>query len=382
MKVLAFIACVLALMFGSKANASSCPSPKATTSIAVAGHPFGVAATADNCWMYVALSTAADHGAVAVLHNQGGTFSVEHTIALNDRGLGESLTHDEQTLLITSGEGTAILSTAALRRGDANALLGKFHSGAGAEAVYAAVGPDDKLLFVSDEGKARISVFDLAKAQSDGFHDVEPVGRIPVALFPVGLAFSPDGRWLYATSQTTERDSSMAATCAPEQERGRMHSQGLLFRIDVQKVATDAAHAVVAAIPAGCNPVRVAVSPSGKQLWVTARGDNALLRIQTDEWLAQSNHASVRHFPIGNSPVGVTVRPDGKQVWVALSNRFDKNNGGQLVGMADATDDVPSKRMTLPAAGFPREVTFLADGNTLVATLFDANQVVILPTTN
>jgi hypothetical protein len=67
---------------------------------------------------------------------------------------------------------------------------------------------------------------------------------------------------------------------------------------------------------------------------------------------------------------------------VALSNRFDKNNGGQLVGMADATDDVPSKRMTLPAAGFPREVTFLADGNTLVATLFDANQVVILPTTN
>jgi DNA-binding beta-propeller fold protein YncE len=382
MKSLAIVACVLALAFGSKTHASNCPAPKAPANVAVSGHPFGIAATSDNCWMYVALSNEGGHGAVAVLHNQDGTFSVEHTVALDSQGFGESLTHDGQTLLVASGKNTLALSTAALQRGDSNAVLGKFHSGDDAGAVYAAISPDDKLLFVSDEGSARISVFDLAKAQSGGFHDAEPIGRIPVAYFPVGLAFSPDGRWLYATSERAGIGSSMENTCASEQQRGRMHPQGLLFRIDVQKVSTDAEHAVVAAIPAGCNPVRVVVSPSGKQLWVTARGDNALLRFQVDEWLAQSHQATFRRFPIGTSPVGVAIRPDGKQVWVALSDRFDKGSAGQLAGLADATDDAPSKRMTASAAGFPRELIFLPDGQTLVATLFNANQVLVLPTTN
>jgi DNA-binding beta-propeller fold protein YncE len=382
MKTLALIACVLALPFVSKVDASSCPAPKVATNIAVSGHPFGVVATSDNCWMYVALSNGGGRGAVAVLHNQDGNFIVEHTVAMDGPNLGESMTHDGQTLLVTSGNNTTILSTAALQRGDTNAVLGKFHSGDDAGAVYAAVSPDDKLLFVSDEGAGRISVFDLAKARSDGFHDAEPIGRVPVAPFPVGLAFSPDGRWLYATSERAGLGSSMAATCTPEQGRGHVYPQGLLFRIDVKKASTDAKHAVAAVLPAGCSPVRVAVSPSGKQLWVTSRGDNAVLRFQTEEWLAQSTRATFRRFSVGASPVGIAIRPDGKQVWMALSNRFGNDSGGQLVGFADATDDVPSKRMTAPAAGFPREVIFLPDGNTLVATLFNASQVVVLPTAN
>jgi DNA-binding beta-propeller fold protein YncE len=161
-----------------------------------------------------------------------------------------------------------------------------------------------------------------------------------------------------------------------------MHAPGLLLRIDVAKAMTDPAHAGVAALPAGCNPVRVAVSPSGKQIWVTARGDNALLRFQADDWVVGTTQASYTNFPIGSNPVGVVVRPDGKQVWAALSNRFgkDKDNAGRLAGLAIGASDSSMKLMSAPAAGFPREVTFLPDGRTLIATLFDAKQVEFIPT--
>jgi DNA-binding beta-propeller fold protein YncE len=99
-----------------------------------------------------------------------------------------------------------------------------------------------------------------------------------------------------------------------------------------------------------------------------------------DDWLAGSKRLVSRTFAIGTSPVGVAVRPDGKQVWVALSNRFGKDKAGELVGLADVTDESSTKLLSAPAAGFPREVAFLPDGKTVVATLFDANQIEVIPT--
>jgi DNA-binding beta-propeller fold protein YncE len=267
----------------------------------------------------------------------------------------------------------AVLDVTRLQRSDDKPVLAALSHLDG--AIYAAISPDDRFLFISEEDARRISVFDLARARAGG--DGALIGHIPVGIAPVGLAFSPDGQWLYATS---EQGATGGPTCKPEQGRGPAQPQGLLFRIDAAKAGTDPAHSVVGAIPAGCAPVRVAVSASGKQIWVTARGDDAVLRIQADEWLAAGSHPSVEGFRLGPSPVGIAVRPDGKQLWVALSSRFDRHGIGQLARLR--LDEGGGVRMATQAAtGFPREVTFLPDGRTLAATLFDAAQVVLVPTT-
>lgn len=170
----------------------------------------------------------------------------------------------------------------------------------------------------------------------------------------------------------------MRPLCKPELKQGRMHPQGLLMRIDAAKAATDPAHALSDAVPAGCNPVRVAVSPSGQQLWVTARGENALLRFQVDAWV-RGGHVNMDSFAIGPSPVGVAAHPDGRQVWVAVSSRFDPRQGGRLARLLHVNGESPMTVQSLPSAGFPREITFLPGGRTVIATLFAAGQVEWVP---
>lgn len=377
MKFACFSIGILALLVASRSHATtSCPPPIQTLDVTVPGHPFSAVPDAEGCWLFVSASTGKEKGAVVVLHDKDGVFSVDHTVALKTDAYGEALSHDGQVLVVTGGSGTAVLDVKKLEAGDSQALLGILPAGSDDGAVYAAISPDDKLVFVADEYTSRISVFDLAKARANGFGKDALIGHIPVAAAPVGLAFSPDGQWLYATSQ--RGPARMKAICKPEQKEGQVHPQGLLFKIDVAKAASDPAHALVTAWPAGCNPVRVAMAPSGKQLWVTARGDNALLKVQLDD----AGRASIGDFPIGDSPVGIAVRPDGKQVWVAVSDRFGKHGSGQLAGLTPLDGSAQTKLLSVVAPGFPRELSFLPDGRTLVATLFDAKQVQFVVTPN
>ncbi|RDS81963.1 YncE family protein [Dyella psychrodurans] len=378
MKAIYGIAVLCAWFISVNAVASTCASPGQPASISVTGHPFSAVASADNCWLFVSVTGDEKAGSVLVLHNKDGAFEPDHAVPLKRSARGESLSRDGRLLAVAGGDATSLLDVSRLEHGGNDALLGALPDGSGSGAVYAAITPDAKTLFVSDEYAKQISVFDLAKAQSAGFDGSALIGRIPAANFPVGLAVSPDGHWLYATTQ--RGPDTMAPICNPEQKRGQMHPQGLLMRIDVAKAEVDPAHAIVSVLPAGCNPVRVAVSPGGTELWVTARGGNELLRFLIDGWLEGTEHAKVGHFPLGPSPVGVAIRQDGKQVWVALSSRFGGDKPGQLAGLGGLQGASQLKQMSISAAGFPREVSFLPDGRTLVATLFDANQVQFVPT--
>ncbi len=374
---------LLALVPVGQAQSTSCATPiqgAQSVQIALPGHPFAVVVTADDCWLFVSMGIGQQRGAVAVLRNRGGTFALDHVAALPGAGLGAALTHDGAVLVVATGDDVAALDVAALERGGADPLLGKLHDGSGAGAVYAAISRDDQLLFVSDEHAHRLSVFNLAAARHDGFSPTALIGHIPTGRDPVGLALSPDGRWLYATSQVAPPAAGWPARCAPEMRREREHAPGLLLRIDVERARRDPAGAVVEAVQAGCNPVRVAVAPSGQQLWVSARDDNALLRFQTADLLATSGHATYARFPIGTSPVGVAVRPDGRQVWAALSSRFGADTAGRLAGLADASTSAPTQQLSAAAAGFPREVTFLHDGRTLAVTLYDTDRIELLST--
>lgn len=370
---------MLALVVTGRTHAAACAMPAQAVQVAVPGHPFSALSSADGCWVFVSLTTDHKHGAVAVLRNQGGAFRLDHTVPLPAPAFGESLSHDGKLLAVAEGSGASVFDVAQLENPQGHPLLGELNDGMGSQAVYALVSNDGRLLFVSQELAHAISVFDLAKASGSGFRGDALVGRIPMAPAPVGMAQSPDGQWLYATSETAPRTAGLDAACAPETKDARMHPPGLLFRIDVAKAAQEPRKAVLDAVVAGCNPVRVAVAPTGGVVWVTARGSNALLEFHADDLQATSGKTGYASFAIGSSPVGVAVRPDGKQVWTALSARFGSAAAGQLGGLA-LVDGEPKDLLKASASGFPREVSFLPDGRTLMVTLYDDDKVELLPT--
>ena len=77
-----------------------------------------------------------------------------------------------------------------------------------------AASPDGRFAFVTLEDSQRAAVFNLGAALSRGFGPADYVGSIPLELAPVGITVSPDGRWLYATSEIAQRGTG-AATLAP-----------------------------------------------------------------------------------------------------------------------------------------------------------------------
>ncbi len=198
------------------AHAAACAAPTRTNvAVSVPGHPFGLVATADGCWLFAGLSGGDSKGAVAVLSNRDGVFSLDHTVTLDGPGLGMALSHDGQLLAVTSLTGTLLLSVAGLEDSTAKPAPRTLTEGGNAGAVYAAISNDDKLLFVSEERRGRIAVFDLAKARAGNDGDKALIGHIPMGNEPVGLAFSPDGRWLYATSETAPPGMHLGTSCAP-----------------------------------------------------------------------------------------------------------------------------------------------------------------------
>ncbi len=367
------------LIPAAHAAVSNCDGPAKSETIDVPGHPFAVQSTHDGCWLFVTLDEGKSKGAIGVLRRVANRFVLDHEVSIDANLFGASLSHDDATLAVAAGDETIVMDTAALLRGDTNPIANRIRNGRKAGAIYTALTADDKLLFVSEEDEKRISVFDWQKARHDTSHVDPLIARIPTTTAPVGLALSADQHWLFATSEIGLPTAANSTTCEPEMRNGRRHAPGLLLVVDVRSVEGNASHSLLGGYPAGCNPVRVAGSPDGKAVWVTARGGNQLVRFQVADWTSEKNVTSST-FTIGKNPVGLAVRPDGKQVWVALSDRFGNDADGKLAGLADAREQTPSTVFSAPAPGFPREIIFLPDGRTIVATLFDGKKIEVVNT--
>ena len=66
---------------------------------------------------------------------------------------------------------------------------------------YANVTSDDRLLFISEESRAAITVIDLARIRKEGVSERAIIGQVPTGAAPIALTFSPDGALLYTTAQ-------------------------------------------------------------------------------------------------------------------------------------------------------------------------------------
>ena len=167
---------------------------------------------------------------------------------------------------------------------------------------------------------------------------------------------------------------------------------GLLTIIDVQKaIAGLGQAAIIKTIAAGCSPVRVVESSNGKTIWLTARGDNAVLAFDVATLLSNNpNNALLgKAYSGGSAPVGLALFNNDQLLAVANSNRFTPNNTPNdpnitNVAVLDvrnpATASVVNTVSTSGLNAFPRNITVGADGTTLYVTNFNVGVLQVIST--
>jgi DNA-binding beta-propeller fold protein YncE len=382
---LTFIICSAAYAAETDCNAAPA-SPSLTVS--VPGHPFGVLSSQDGYWIFVSLVGEQNYrdSGIAVLERGQGRLRLARVVKIQTQPLGMVKTHDEKLLIAANGDSVVFLDIAHMIAGGANPLLGALRQGPAAGSVNVNVTADDKTLFVSDEGASTITVIDLERIRSKGIDPEAVIGKISVGKAPIALIFSPDGKWLYTTSQLAAPEWNWPKAC---QSEGRASEEGELTRpegavlvINVEKARMNPSQSVTARVPSGCSPVRLAISPTGDVVYVTARNSNTVFAFDTGKLLTDPMQARLGLVPVGMAPVPVAVINGGKQVVAGNSNRFGRDETAvQTLSVLDAAkirDGADALVGTIPAGAFPREMSVSPDGRTLFLTNFSSNSVQVM----
>jgi DNA-binding beta-propeller fold protein YncE len=362
------------------------PAKDPIVQLELAGSPFEPVVSADGCWLFVTLASPNGAGRIAVVHREGGNLSVVRTVPVKGNPTGAVLTHDGKTLIVADGDYIAFLDAARLAGGDGEAVLGYIGGGAAVGFIYANVTADDKVLFVSAERAEAIVVVNLERVRAGAVDASAVIGKLDVGNAPIAVTLSPDGRYLYTTSEVAAEAWKWRDECRPENPaagRGaggragmpRYHALGAVIVFDAAKAVTDPAHALVSRVAAGCNPVRLALSPDGNTAYVSARGDNTLLAFDARLLVSDTAHALLGKTEVGVAPVGIAVIDSGTRIVVTNSNRFGGGSGDrQPLAVVDAAKlRAGGKKAVLgeiPAGGFPREIRVSADGKTMFVTNF------------
>jgi DNA-binding beta-propeller fold protein YncE len=360
--------------------------------VSLPGHPFSTVSTKDGCWLFVSLTTSNPRSpnGVALLKRSAGEITLRKVFAVEGEPTGLVLTHDDRLLIVADGDFVVFMDVGAMMAGKDDSILGYISDGDFPGSVYVNVTADDKFLFVSDEQVEAITVINLQKARAEGFKESVIVGKIPTGIAPIALTFSPDGRWLYTTSQVAPKSLGWPVACKPEGADPTVaatpkYPQGAIIVVDVARAQTDPAHSVVASVPAGCSPVRLAITPGGERVFVTARNSNALLGFDAVKLRDDAAHALLGTVPLGTSPVGVAVVNEGKQVVATNSNRFSSNRTARqnltVVDAAKVADGQAALMGTIPAGAFPREFGQSPDGRTLFVANYNSNELEVIDLT-
>ena len=344
----------------STATVGTLQSPEAV--VAADGNPFSILPFPGTDFAVASATTATTppHGAFDVLRVGANTTSLVRSVALpaTSNAYGMALSHNGAWLAVTTSGSTVLVSVAELLAGRADPILGRFEDGTSGQ-IEAAFSSDDRFLFVSDENSAEVSVFDVQRALTSGFTAPKVVvGQVLLSPGPVGIATSPDGRWIYVTTE------------------GPGNGPGYLWVLNAQTAAQDPAAAIAGHVGAGCNPVRVALSPDGDVAWVTARASDVLIGFDTAELRTQPSRAVTAVVRVGFEPVGVAVYDGGRYAVVANSARFAGSSAPQnltVVNLQAALAGRSSVVAWIAAGSFPREISI--DGALGLVTNYDSGTV-------
>jgi DNA-binding beta-propeller fold protein YncE len=349
--------------------------PSTPLTVELPGRPFKIVNSKDGCWVFA--SMAGPGAGVAVLRRNEGRLELVRTARVIPAAFGIVMTHDGKILIATNGEGVVLLDVDRLTSGNGEPAIGTVQIGNEAGTIYVNATRDDRFLFVSNESDASITVIDLALARSKGGAVKSIVGKIPVGNAPIALTFSSDERWLYTTSQIARNEWNWPRVCDPENARSvaAKHALGAIVVVDVAKAKTDPSNAVASRVEAGCNPVRLAISPQGDRVYVTARKTEAVLVFDTGKLVTDSEHAQVGKVPVGNAPVPVVVLDGEKKVIVGNSNRFGNSTQSSTLSVVDTTTAGSGGSVvgTISVGVFPRDLVLSDDGRTLFVANFGSS---------
>jgi DNA-binding beta-propeller fold protein YncE len=325
----------------------------ASRRITVGGRPFATLETPDRRFVFVTLGAS-----IAVLRD-GPVPVLQATIRMPGAANGLAITPDGRYLLAAGGQGAVVISVARAERNAPDPIVGRLDSPRGDHAVSVLTSPDGRFAFVTLQDTTDMAVFSLARALSRGFGPSDFAGFVPLGVQPVGLAASPDGKWLYATSF--------------QRSTGPMPSPGILSVISLARAETRPGRAVVAVADAGCSPARIITD--GPTVWVTARDSDTLLgysaaRLRTDP--ARALEAEVR---VGLAPIGLTFADGTRRIVVAdsdLKAAPGQRSALSVVGVGAALARRPALLGTIPAGPLTRQVA-LADGGKIVLATGEAS---------
>jgi DNA-binding beta-propeller fold protein YncE len=244
----------------------------------VPGPPFGVAASGRYAFVDLA------DGKLLVYSTSSFVPRLLRTIQISGGSLGSSITRNGRLLLISNGgQGATIVSVARAERGSPHPVLGVLTPPASAHltargAIETASSANGRYVFVSLEygqPDGAVAIYDLGSASSPRFGASDYVASITLGDAVVGSTVSPDGRYLYVTSEL-----AAGSTLAPTSPaRDGANPNGTLSVISVTAAEHNPSHAVLQTVPAMNQPVRVAVTPDGSTVWVTARGSDRLFGV-------------------------------------------------------------------------------------------------------
>lgn len=192
-----------------------------------------------------------DGSDVAAFSASGGSLRLVRTIALTGEAVGNALTDDGRYLLVADGGyGATVVSVARAETSAPGAVLGTLERVAprrgaprsllGGGAIDVASSPDGHYVFVSVEYGDAVAVYNLQTAIADHFAHSSYIGSVPLGQAVVGMAVSPNRRWLYVTSELAAGARTLA-------------SQGTLSVIAIAKAERDPAHSVVTTVSAGAS---------------------------------------------------------------------------------------------------------------------------------
>jgi YVTN family beta-propeller protein len=275
--------------------------------IRVGFNPIGVAVTEDGAYIYVA-----NNGSNSVSKIEAATRQVVSTIQLAVSPAWLALAPRRGLVLVTSRDAQALI----LLDRQGNYQVASIDLPYSPEQVV--VDAAETLAYLSYPRAPFVAVFDLEKRRI----------RQNIALTDpsVGLALTPDQKYLYVTTSGTTGYNLQVIGTAEQTVVARTNVGSAPSTIamdpggnyayvanhdseDLTMVNIPTHHAVLT-IPIGQSPMDVKVAPSGRYLFVS--GDqNSLLLLDTAE------HRVIDHLDLDVSPWGMAFAPDGKTLYVA-----------------------------------------------------------------
>ncbi len=327
------------------------------------GQPFGIQVSRDRKFVFTVTPLTVE------VFARGADLSLTHmfTYTVTNQGMGAAgaaMTSNGKFMLVAAGSGIVVMNVHNMEVGALPAAVGTLTvpgiQGNGG-AVEVAVSPDNRFAFVTLKNVDVLAVFNLRKAiKKNDFGIGEFVGEIRLGTNTVGLALSPDGKWIYVTSYAINDPQG---------------TRGLISVLRLTEAERNTKESRVSQTSAGCMPARVIASADGKTVWVTARGSNALLGFSASLLRTDPKHALIADVPVGNTPIGVALVNHDSRLVVADTNIPPDHSKATsppgnlaVVNVAAALAGKPALLGYIPSGALPREFGIVPGGRNLIAS--------------